>query len=162
MTCGVSFVFRQGTHGAPRVAPGQFSLHSSCEGDAGIALESLQGNQASRCIEGGISRSFLSCDKKSWVPSTCAGDLRGLLMVALRSQGNWRWEGPVGTPLGLVQWKRASSRLEAEPQGSSHFLTWVLGCVCCVKQGVKFRIVWRHGTLLFSQVVKGVSGLQAS
>src|SRR5574339_553396 len=32
-------------------------------------------------------------------PSTCAGDLRGLLMVALRSQGNWRWEGPLGTPL---------------------------------------------------------------
>ena len=23
-------------------------------------------------------------------------------MVALRSQGNWRWEGPLGTPLGLV------------------------------------------------------------
>ena len=29
-------------------------------------------------------------------------------MVALRSQGNWRWEGPLGTPLGLVRWKRAS------------------------------------------------------
>ena len=27
-------------------------------------------------------------------------------MVALRSQGNWRWEGPLGTPLGLVHWKR--------------------------------------------------------
>ena len=40
------------------------------------------------------------------VPSTCAGDLRGLLRVALRSQGNWRWEGPLGTPLGLVHWKR--------------------------------------------------------
>ena len=26
-------------------------------------------------------------------------------MVALRSQGNWRWEGPLGTPLGLVHWK---------------------------------------------------------
>ena len=22
-------------------------------------------------------------------------------MVALRSQGNWRWEGPLGTPVGL-------------------------------------------------------------
>ena len=37
--------------------------------------------------------------RKPWVPSTCAGDLRGLLMVALRSQGNWRWEGPLGTQL---------------------------------------------------------------
>src|SRR5574340_342466 len=33
-------------------------------------------------------------------------------MVALRSQGNWRWEGPLGTPLGLVHWKRASSPVE--------------------------------------------------
>src|SRR5574337_238442 len=48
-----------------------------------------------------------------WGPSTCAGDLRGLLMVALRSQGNWRCEGPLGTPLGLVHWKRASSPVEA-------------------------------------------------
>ena len=31
-------------------------------------------------------------------------------MVARRSQGNWRWEGPLGTPLGLAHWKRASSR----------------------------------------------------
>ena len=41
-------------------------------------------------------------------------------MVALRSQGNWRWEGPLGTPLGLVQWKRASSPVEA---GISGFLS---------------------------------------
>src|SRR5574337_628542 len=34
-------------------------------------------------------------------------------MVARRSQGNWRWEGPLGTPLGLVHWKRASSPVEA-------------------------------------------------
>ena len=34
-------------------------------------------------------------------------------MVALRSQGNWKWEGPLGTPLGLVHWKRASSPVEA-------------------------------------------------
>ena len=34
-------------------------------------------------------------------------------MVALRSQGNGRWEGPLGNPLGLVHWKRASSPVEA-------------------------------------------------
>ena len=32
----------------------------------------------------------------------------------------WSWEGPLGTPLGLVQWKRASSRVEA---GTSGFLS---------------------------------------
>ena len=44
-------------------------------------------------------------------------NVRGLLMVALRSQGNWRWEGPLGTPLGLVHWKRASSPVEAGTAG---------------------------------------------
>ena len=38
-------------------------------------------------------------------------------MVALRSRGNWRWEGPLGTPLGLVHWKRASSAVEAGTSG---------------------------------------------
>ena len=32
----------------------------------------------------------------------------------------WSWEGPLGTPLGLVQWKRASSTIEA---GTSGFLS---------------------------------------
>ena len=40
--------------------------------------------------------------------------------MALRSQGNWRWEGPLGTPRGLVHWKRASSPVEA---GTSGFLS---------------------------------------
>src|SRR5574337_1146553 len=44
-------------------------------------------------------------------------NMGGLLMVALRSQGNWRWEGPLGTPLGLVHWKRASSPVEAGTAG---------------------------------------------
>ena len=34
-------------------------------------------------------------------------------------EGNWRWEGPLSTPLGLVHWKRASSPVEA---GTSGFL----------------------------------------
>ena len=38
-------------------------------------------------------------------------------MVALRSQGNWRWAGPLGTPLGLVHCKRASSPVEAGTSG---------------------------------------------
>ena len=40
-------------------------------------------------------------------------------VLCWRSQGNWRWEGPLGTPLGLVHWKRASSPVEA---GTSGFL----------------------------------------
>ena len=40
-----------------------------------------------------------------------------LLLSPPRSQGNWRWEGPLGTPLGLVHWKRASSPVEAGTAG---------------------------------------------
>ena len=29
----------------------------------------------------------------------------------------WRWEGPLGTPLGLVHWTRASSPVEAGTAG---------------------------------------------
>ena len=36
-------------------------------------------------------------------------------MVALRSQGNWRWEGPLGTPLGLVHWKRGRRAWQPTP-----------------------------------------------
>ena len=38
--CGVSREVRRGTQGAYRVVPGKSGLHSSCEGDCGIALES--------------------------------------------------------------------------------------------------------------------------
>ena len=49
----VGFIeLQQGTQGASRVAPGKSSLHSSCDGKRGIALESRQGNRASRHIEG--------------------------------------------------------------------------------------------------------------
>ena len=68
------------------MVPGKFSLHSSCEGEHGIALESCQGNRASRCLEGGISRSFWSCSRKPWLPSTCDSDLREILRVFMVNQ----------------------------------------------------------------------------
>ena len=57
------------------MAPGKSSLHPSCEQERGISHESRQDNWATRRLEGGISRSFLSCGRKPWVPSTCGGDL---------------------------------------------------------------------------------------
>ena len=76
-----------GTQGASLVAPGKSSLLSSFKGERGIAVESRQGFQASRRIEGGILRSFSSCSRKPWVPWTCDGNLRWLLMVPMGSQG---------------------------------------------------------------------------
>ena len=84
--CGVSLDLRWGTHGASCVAPGKTRVHSSCKGERSIALKSQQGNWASRRVEGGILRSFSSCGRKPWVPSTCDGDLRELLLVAMGIQ----------------------------------------------------------------------------
>ena len=145
------------------MAPGKSSLHSSCEGEHSISLKSWQGNLASRRVEGEISRSFLSFGRKPWVPSTCDGELRELFMV---SMGNQKYFG-VGRGLSGLHWgwcneRRPLLELRQEPQGSSPVLTWVSGCLCHFKQGVRSRLVWRHGNLLSSRVVKGVSGLQVS
>ena len=59
--------------------------------------------------------------RKPWVPSTCAGDLRGLLMVALRSQGNWRWEGLSGLHWVWCIERGPHLQLRQEPQGTSDF-----------------------------------------
>ena len=39
-SCGGIFKLQWGTQGASRVVPGKSTLHSSCEGEHGIALES--------------------------------------------------------------------------------------------------------------------------
>ena len=133
--CGDSIELPLGTQGAFRVAPGKSSLHLSCKGESSIALESRQGNWASRCVEGGISRSFSSCGRKPRVPSTCDNDLRELLRVPM---GNQEYCG-VGMGLSGLHWVRCNGRgphfeLRWEPQGSSLVLTWVSGCVCHFKQ----------------------------
>ena len=49
---GVSLELQWGIQGASRVAPEKSSLHLSCDGERGIALESQQGNLASIRVEG--------------------------------------------------------------------------------------------------------------
>ena len=156
-TFGVSLELCRGAQGASHVAPGKSSLHSTCEGERGIFLESWQGNRASRCVEGGNSRSFSSCGRKPWVPSNCGGDLRELLMVPMGSQvycGVWR--GLLGLHWVWCNGRGPHLEFRREPQCSSPALMWVSRCVCYFKQEVSYRLVWRHGTLLSSLVVKGV------
>ena len=57
--CGVSQQLRWGTQVSSCVAPGQSSVHSSFEGELGIALDSLQGIQPQDALKGefrGLSR----------------------------------------------------------------------------------------------------------
>ena len=145
------------------MSPGKSIFHSSCKGECGIALESRQGNRASRRVQGGVSSFFSSCGRKPCVPSTCDGDFRELLRVPMGSQ---EYCGVGRALFGLHRvWCNGRGphlELKREPQGSSPVLMWVSGCVCCLKPRVKSRPVWRHGTQLSSQVVQGASGLQPS
>src|SRR5574340_1778531 len=83
-------------------------------------------------------------------------------MVALRSQGNWRWEGPLGTPLGLVHWKRASSPVEAGTAGYLLFQTPIAGSLQTGDRRVRPRLGLRHGTPLASRDVPGERGRLSS
>ena len=149
--------------GSLSCCPREFQSPFQLRGKRGIALQSWQENWASIHVEGGISRCFPICGRKLWVPSSCDGDLRKLLMVPMRSQESFR----VVRGLSGFLWGRCNGRgphlqLRREPQGSSPVLTWILGCVCSFKQGVRSRLVLRHRTLLSSRAVKEVSGLQSS
>ena len=72
-------------------------------------------------------------------------------MVALRSQGNWRWEGPRGTPLGLVHWKRGT---ESEKQnggmGPDGFK-----CSCGLSRDCLAD--WEHGSLPLPSITREYS-----
>ena len=68
------------------MAPGKSGLLAHGEGERIIALESWEGTRASRYVEEGLSRSFSGLSKNTWVPSTCAGDLREILRVPLGSR----------------------------------------------------------------------------
>ena len=147
----------------PLVLPQGIPVPIPVAGERGIALQSWQGNQASIHVEGGISRSFPICSRKLWVPSSCDGDLRELLMVPMGSQESFRVvRGLSGFLWGWCNGRGPHLQLRREPQGSSPVLTWILGCVCSFKQGVRSRLVLRHETLLSSRAVKDFSGLQSN
>ena len=66
--------------------------------------------------------------------------------------------GPLGTPLGLSQWKRASSRVEVGTSGflsNSDFDRSVPAELGQESQAMSFL---RNGTKLASRVVHGLSG----
>ena len=99
------------------MAPGKFSLHLSCEGEHGIALESRRGIGPQDALKGdyrGLSgvaagnpgfpqHVTVTSGSFSW----CLWEVRNIVQL----------EGPLGTPLGSVQRKRASSRVEAGKTG---------------------------------------------
>ena len=83
-------------------------------------------------------------------------------MVSMGSQESFRVVRGLSGFLVSVQWKRASSPVQA---GTSWFLSCSdvdLGVFLKFQMGSQVSTVFRHGTLLFSPAVKEVSGLQSS
>ena len=114
---GISWVFstysgKLRAQGTSRVALGKSSLHLSCKGKCGIALESLQGNWASIKLKGesrgvsGVSAGILDSLELRWVPQGAFHDVSGESGILLSC------EWPLWIPLKLLQGKRASSQVD--------------------------------------------------
>ena len=157
--CGVSHEVRRRAQGASCWAPGKSGLHARGKGVRAIALKSWEGNRSWRRTEEVFLRSFSCCGRKPGVPLTCAGEIRELLRVPLRSQGycgfgrglsglHWVWCNGGGTRLELMQ----------EPQGSSPFLTPKAGSLQSWDRRGRPRFVLRHGTPFAARFVQGVTG----
>ena len=117
--CGVSHEVRRGAQGASRVASGKSGLHARGEGGASW-LSSHGRGLGPRYALKKDSRSLCRGRREASFPSPSAGYLTELPRVPLRGEGYCEVGGALGTPLGLDQWKRASSRMEA---GTSGFLS---------------------------------------
>ena len=72
------------------------------------------------------------------------------------------FEGPFGTPLGLVQWKKASSPVEAGTSGFLSISDSIPGSLQSWARRVRPRLGLSHGTPLASRGVHGVTGQLSS
>ena len=91
--------------------------------------------------------------------SSCDGDLRDLLVLPQERQVSiWVVRGLSGFLSSRCRSIGPHLSLRLEPQGSSPVLTWISGFLWSFNRGVRPCLVWRHGTLLPSRGVKGVSG----
>ena len=105
------------------------------------------------------ARGLFQVRQETWVPSTCAGDLRELLRMQLISQGYCG----VGRGLSGLHWAWCNGRgphleLRQEPHISTPFLTPIAMSLQSWERRVRPRLVWRNGTPLASRVVHGVTG----
>ena len=91
--------------------------------------------------------------------SSCDGDLRDPIVLPQESQVSVRVVRDLSGFLSS-QCRGIGPHLELrlEPQGSSPVLTWISGFLWSFNRGVRLHLVWRHGTLLPSRGVKGLSG----
>ena len=107
---------------------------------------------------------FLELRQKPWGSSQVATGISGTsLWLPQRSQV---WFRVARVSLGFLssRCRRIGPCLEfsRETQCSSPVASGILGFLSRFNKGIRPRLVLRHGTLHFSRVVKGVSGLRSS
>ena len=138
---GPHLVMMGESRGFSRAAMQRMGFPSSYDGELWEPLLWRQGSQVSMRVARGSASLLLSHGRGIAPQDALKKDSRGLLRVGAGNpcfprlvpviSGRYKgaseksgilcsWEGPLGTPLGSVQWKRASSRVEA---GNSCFLS---------------------------------------
>ena len=127
-TCGFSLELRRGTQVSSSVAPGKSSLHLVA-GGARHCSRVTEGELSLKTRWRRILKSSSSYHRKPWVPSTCDGDLRELLMVPIGSQEYFGF----GRDLSGLHWAQCNGRgphLEWRSEPQVPLLFW------CESRGV--------------------------
>ena len=116
LSCGATFgVFLElqwGTKGASRVAPGKSSLDLNCEGSAALLSIHCRVIPPQDALKGesrGLSQVAAGNPGILRIMTVTSGSF---LLCLLQVRNTVDWERASRTPLGLMQWKSASSRIE--------------------------------------------------
>ena len=95
---------------------------------------------------------FLHVPQKAWVYSGVASGMSALLSGC---------EGHLGIPLDSLQEIEPHIELRRETQCSSPVVTGISGFLSRFNRGVRPCLLFRHGIIFTSQVLKGLSDLQS-
>ena len=137
--------------GSSRVAIGETGLLIRCEGKVRIRLKSKQGNWLSSRGEVGNTGLFSRCGGKLVVPLWLLLVHKGSQACFQVVRGNSRLLSRHCRGIGL------HLELRQKTQDSSPVVTGISWFLLSFSRAVRPRLLLKHGTLLSSLVVKGVS-----
>ena len=177
--CWVFHEVRRGAHGASRVVPGKSVLPWERRGGAGHCSRVTVGESSLKTRWRRTHKVFLGLRQENLDSLYLCRWAQGASQGASEKSGIlWSWEGPLGTPLGLVQWKRASSLVEVgnsgflsisdsgrrvpaelrqESQASSYVEAWNSACRSSCSRGDRPLVELYLETTGFSERCTGVS-----
>ena len=139
------------------------STPSRLKREGGISIETLQQKRASSRVEGRISCFFSKCGAKLGLPLKLRRGPQGPTCIASKKSSLFSsCEGHIGIPRESLMVNRPCLEFSRETQCTSPAVTGISGFLSRFNDGVRPRLVSRHGTLHSSRVVQGFSGLRSS